>query len=168
MHDVFAYGTIPFCASQLMYYTIGGLPAGKYKFTLDHARYGSGTECDGTYMFTTTQDIPATGGFRHTNPIGGWKNSYAQSDVIGNYITTYGASPLHEEIEKGLAVSIWDGTTVCTDLGTFTSQSATYYVEDDEVNNGKDHTFMISDIIAIIAHLRKIYHLIFALLTHLL
>lgn len=136
MHDVFAYGTIPFCASQLMYYTIGGLPAGKYKFTLDHARYGSGTEYDGTYMFTTTQNIPATGGFRHTNPIGGWKEKYAQSDVIGNYITTYGASPIHEEIEKGLAVSIWDGSA-CTDLGTFTSQSATYYVENDETNNGK-------------------------------
>lgn len=137
MHDVFTYGTIPFCASQLMYYTIGGLPAGNYKFTLDHARYGSGTEYDGTYMFTTTKDIPATGGFRHTNPIGGWKSSYAQSDVIGNYITTYGVSPLHEEIEKGLAVSVWDGTTACTDLGTFTSQSPTYYVEDDEANNGK-------------------------------
>ncbi len=135
-HDIFAYGTIPFCASQLMYYTIGGLPAGKYKFTLDHARYGNGTEYDGTYMFTTTKDIPATGGFRHTNPIGGWKEKYAQSDVIGNYITTYGASPLHEEIEKGLSVSIWDGSA-CADLGTFTSQSATYYVEDDETNNGK-------------------------------
>lgn len=137
MHDVFTYGTIPFCASQLMYYTVGGLPAGKYKFTLDHARYGSGTEYDGTYMFTTTQDIPATGGFRHTNPIGGWKEKYAQSDVIGNYITTYGASPLREEIERGLAVSIWDGTTACTDLGTFTSQNPTYYVEDDKANNGK-------------------------------
>lgn len=137
LHNVFTYGTIPFCASQLMYYTEGGLPAGNYKFTLDHAVYGGGTQYDGTYMFTLTQAIPADGGFRHTNPIGGWKNSYAQSDVIGNYITTYGARPQRTEVEKGVAVSIWDGTTACTDLGTFTARSLTYHTETDDVNGGK-------------------------------
>lgn len=136
LHHIGAYGTIPFCASQLMYYTEGGLPAGNYKFTLDHAVYGGGTQYDGTYMFTLTQSIPADGGFRHTNPIGGWKNSYAQSDVIGNYITTYGARPQRTEVEKGIAVSIWDGTTACTDLGTFTARSLTYHTETDEVNGG--------------------------------
>ena len=137
LHNVFTYGTIPFCASQLMYYTEGGLPAGNYKFTLDHACYGGTTQYDGTYMFTLTQAIPADGGFRHTNPIGGWKEKYAQSDVIGNYITTYGARPQRTEVEKGVAVSIWDGTTACTDLGTFTARSLSYHTETDEVNGGK-------------------------------
>ena len=133
LHDVFAYGTMPFSASQLLYYTDVELPAGNYKFTLDHARYGNGTEYDGTYMFTTTKPIPATGGFRHTN-IGGYKEKYAQSDAIGNYITTYGESPLRAEVEKGLAVSIWDGTTECTDLGTFTAQRLDYHTNDGKHN----------------------------------
>ena len=97
---------MPFSAPQLMYYTDVELPAGKYKFTLDHAAYANGTAYDGTYMFTTTQPIPATGGFRHTNPIGGWKENYAQSDVLGNYITTYGASPARTVVERGLTVSV--------------------------------------------------------------
>lgn len=133
LHDVFAYGTMPFSAPQLMYYTDVELPAGNYKFTLDHARYGNGTEYDGTYMFTTTKPIPATGGFRHTN-IGVYKATYAQSDAIGNYITTYGVSPLRTEVEKGLTVSIWDGITECTDLGTFTSQRLEYHTDDGKHN----------------------------------
>ena len=134
LHDVFAYGTIPFSAPQLMYYTDVELPAGKYKFTLDHAAYNNGTAYDGTYMFTTTQPIPATGGFRHTNPIGGWKEKYAQSDVLGNYITTYGASPARTTVEKGLTVSVWDGSTDCFDLGTFTSQKLDYHTNDGKHN----------------------------------
>lgn len=137
LHNIYTYGTIPFSAPQLMYYTENGLPVGNYKFTLDHAVYGGGTQYDGTYMFALTQAIPADGGFRHTNPIGGWKNSYAQSDVIGNYITTYGARPKRDTVESGVTISVWDGTTVCTDLGTFTARSRTYYVENDEINGGK-------------------------------
>lgn len=136
LHHIGAYGTIPFCAPQLMYYTEGGLPAGNYKFTLSHAVYGGGTTYDGTYMFTLTQPIPADGGFRHTN-IGGYKTSYAKSDVIGNYITTYGVRPQRTEVEKGVAVTEWDGTTACTDLGTFTARSLTYHTETDDVNGGK-------------------------------
>lgn len=135
-HDVINYGKIQFCAPQLMYWSKNGLPAGNYKFTLDHATYSNGTQYDGTYMFTLTQDIPADGGFRHTN-IGGYKPSYNQSDVIGNYITTYGARPRRVEVGKGVAVKVWDGTTACTDLGTFTARDLTYYVEDDTVNSGK-------------------------------
>lgn len=133
LHDVATYGTIPFCAPQLLYYTDVELPAGNYKFTLDHARYGNGTEYDGTYMFTTTKAIPAGGGFRHTN-IGGWKSAYAKSDVIGNYITLYGVRPERTEIQSGIAVSEYDGTTTCTDLGTFTAQSRTYHTDDGKHN----------------------------------
>ena len=135
-HDIISYGTIPFDAPQLMYYTEGGLPAGNYKFTLDHATYGGGTQYDGTYMFTLTQAIPADGGFRHKN-IGDYKESYTQGDVIGNYITTYGVRPQRAEVEKDVSVNVWDGTTACTDLGTFTARSRTYYVEDDAANGGK-------------------------------
>lgn len=134
LHDVAAYGTIPFCAPQLLYRTDVELPAGNYKFTLDHARYGNGTEYDGTFMFTTTKPIPVDGGFRHTNPIGGWKEKYAKSDVLGNYITTYGARPTRTEIETGLTVTEWDGTTECTDLGTFTAQKREYYTDDGKHN----------------------------------
>lgn len=137
MHDIMTHGTIPFCAPQLMYWTENGLPAGHYKLTLDHAQYGGGTVYDGTYMFTLTQPIPADGGFRHTKPIGGWQSSYTKSDIIGNYITTYGARPGRSAIAQGVTFSEWDGTTECTDLGTFTARDRTYYSEDDITNGGK-------------------------------
>lgn len=136
LHNIFTYGTIPFCAPQLMYYTEAGLPAGNYKFTLDRGAYGGATQYDGTYMFTLTQPIPADGGFRHAN-IGGYKNKYDQSDVIGNYITTYGARPRRDVVESGVAVGIWDGTTSCTDLGTFTARILTYHTEADTADGGK-------------------------------
>lgn len=136
LHNIYTYGTIPFSAPQLMYYTENGLPAGNYKFTLDHANYHSDTQYDGTYMFTLTKAIPADGGFRHTN-IGSWKSSYSQSDVIGNYIITYGARPKRDAVESDVTVSVWDGTTACTDLGTFTARILTYHTEADTVNGGK-------------------------------
>ena len=135
-HDVINYGKIQFCAPQLMYWSKNGLQAGNYKFTLDHATYASGTQYDGTYMFTLTHDIPADGGFRHRT-LGGWRSSYAKADILGNYITTYGASPTRSEVESGVAFSEYDGATECTDLGTFTARSRTYYTEDDTVNGGK-------------------------------
>lgn len=137
MHDIISYGTIPFCVPQLMYWSENGLPAGTYKLTLDHAQFEGGTLYDGTYMFTLTKAIPADGGFRHTKPVGGWQSSYEKADILGNYITTYGARPQRSEIESGVTFSEYDGTTECTDLGTFTARSRTYYTEDDTVNGGK-------------------------------
>lgn len=136
-HDIISYGTMPFCAPQLMYWSENGLPAGTYKLTLDHAQYEGGTLYDGTYMFTLTKAIPADGGFRHTKPVGGWQSSYEKADILGNYITTYGARPQRSAIESGVTFSEYDGTTECTDLGTFTARSRTYYTEDDTVNGGK-------------------------------
>ena len=133
LHDIATYGTIPFCAAQLLYRTDVELPAGNYKFTLDHARYGNGTEYDGTYMFTTTKPIPVDGGFRHTN-IGGWKEKYVKADALGKYITTYGIRPERTEIETSLAVTEWDGTTECTDLGTFTAQKREFHTDDGKHN----------------------------------
>ena len=129
-HNVVAYGTMPFSAPQLLAAFTSGLPAGAYKFTLTNAAYGGGSQYNGTYMFTLTQAIPANGGLRHTN-IGGWKSSYAQSDVIGNYLQTYNAvtATASGTAIETVAVALYDNETECVDLGTFTADSRTYYTE---------------------------------------
>ena len=81
LHDVAHYGTIPFCAPQLLYYAADGLPAGSYKFTLDHGAYGGGIGQDGTYMFTTDVAIPADGGIRH-NAVGYYKEVVMQKLIL--------------------------------------------------------------------------------------
>ncbi len=139
LHNVFTYGSMPFSASQLLYYTRDGLAAGTYKFTLNHARYGNGTEYDGTYMFTLTTAIPAGGGFRHSN-IGGYKTAYAKSDVIGNYLVSYQPVSSGGASIQTVAVREYDGTSAI-ELGTFTAQNRTYYTEDDAVNVGGKRNF---------------------------
>ena len=90
LHDIAAYGTIPFCPSQLLYYTNADLPAGSYKFTLDHGAYGGGIEQDGTYMFTTDVAIPADGGIRHS-VVGTYKaGGYAKTDITAGKVIIYG------------------------------------------------------------------------------
>lgn len=64
--DLLLYGSIPFCPAQKLVSVREALPAGTYHITLDHGSYGSGTNQDSTYQFTTTQAIPAGGGIRHT------------------------------------------------------------------------------------------------------
>ena len=80
MHDIVTYGSIQFSASQLLYYAQDGLPAGKYKLTLDHGAFNGSTAEDGTYMFTLTKAIPAGGGFRHSK-IGVYDASYSKDRV---------------------------------------------------------------------------------------
>ena len=126
MHKVMTYGTIPFDAPQLMYYTADGLPAGKYRFTLDHGAYGGGTGQDGTYMFETTQAIPAGGGWRHTTAGVYQGGGYTKAQITGGKVNTYGAQPARSVVESNLAVAEWDGTTECTDLGKFSARSADY------------------------------------------
>ena len=63
-HKIHSYGSVPFCPAQLLLYCEQSLPAGKYKFTLYKATYGGGSQYDGTYVFTTTQAIPAYGGLK--------------------------------------------------------------------------------------------------------
>lgn len=84
--------------------------------------YGSGTQYDGVYQFTTTKAIPVGGGFRHTNAIGGWKSSYSKTDVLGNYITTYAADGI-TALDSGLTVTEGNGGT---DLGKFTASNPSY------------------------------------------
>jgi hypothetical protein len=134
LHDIAAYGTIPFCAPQLLYYAADGLPAGSYKFTLDHGAYGGGTAQDGTYMFSTDVAIPADGGIRHS-AVGAYKESgYAKTDITGGKVIIYGPGDARAIVKDNIACSEWDEVTECYDLGTFTARSLTYHTADGKHN----------------------------------
>lgn len=148
-HKIQSYGTIPFCPAKLLYYTQNGMPAGTYKFTLYKAAYASGAAYDGDYVFTLTQPIPAYGGFRIPG-IGVWKQSYAKTDVTSAKVTTYtgkynnathvntfegrGTHIRSNAIETNVAIAEYTNQAYNYDLGTFTSQRADYYTEEDTVN----------------------------------
>lgn len=124
--DVVAYGTIPFDAPELMFYTADGIPAGTYRFTLLKGAYGNNTGNDGTYVFTLSQAIPAGGGFRHST-IGTYQSGgYTKAQVTGGKITTYGAQPARVTVESNISVSEWDGSSAATNLGTFTARDTQY------------------------------------------
>ena len=134
LHDVAHYGTIPFCPPQLLYYTDVELPAGSYKFTLDHGAYGGGTGQDGTYMFTTDVAIPADGGIRHS-VVGAYKGSgYAKTDITAGKVIIYGPGDARAIVKDNIACSEWDEVTECYDLGTFTARSLTYHTADGKHN----------------------------------
>ena len=101
------------------------LPAGTYNITLDHGDYANNTLEDGTYEFTTTQDIPKGGGIRHTT-IGTSQTTYQKSNVTGGTFTTYGADTF-TEIESGLVTT--EGSSG-TSLGTATARDPQYKVGD--------------------------------------
>ena len=134
LHDIAAYGTIPFCPPQLLYYTNVELPAGNYKFTLDHGAYGGVTGQDGTYMFTTDVAIPADGGIRHS-AVGAYKaDGYAKTDITAGKVIIYGPGDARAIVKDNIACSEWDEVTECYDLGTFTARSLTYHTADGKHN----------------------------------
>jgi hypothetical protein len=134
LHDIAAYGTIPFCPPQLLYYTDVELPAGSYKFTLDHGAYGGGIDQDGIYMFTTDVAIPADGGIRH-NAVGYYKESgYAKTDITAGKVIIYGSGDARAIVKDNIACSEWDEVTECYNLGTFTARSLTYHTADGKHN----------------------------------
>lgn len=133
LHDIAAYGTIPFCPPQLLYYADVELPAGNYKFTLDRGTYGGGTGQDGTYMFTTDVAIPADGGIRHS-AVGYYKESYDKSDITAGKVIIYGGGDARAVVKDNIACSEWDGFTECNNLGTFTARSTTYHTADGKHN----------------------------------
>ena len=134
LHDIAHYGTIPFCPSQLLYYTNVELPAGNYKFTLNRGTYGGVTTQDGTYMFSTDVSIPADGGIGH-NAVGYYKESgYAKTDITAGKVIIYGPGDARAIVKDNISCSEWDGTTECTDLGTFTARSLTYHTADGKHN----------------------------------
>lgn len=123
--DLLLYGSIPFCSPQKLVSVREALPAGTYNITLDHGCYDGTTVEDSTYQFTTTREIPAGGGIRHTT-MGGWLSSgYGISHVTGGTFVTYDASG--NVIEQGLACT--EGTDG-TSLGTATASNPTYRVTD--------------------------------------
>ena len=134
LHDIAAYDTIPFCPPQLLYYTDVELPAGNYRFTLDHGAYGGVTGHDGTYMFTTDVAIPADGGIRHS-VVGAYKASgYAKTDITAGKVIIYGGGDARAIVKENISCSEWDGITGCTDIGTFTARSTTYHTADGKHN----------------------------------
>ena len=147
--NLVTYGTIPFSSPQLMIYAKAALPAGSYRFTLSHGAYGGDTGADGTYIFTTTQAIPAGGGIRHSK-IGMYEASYTKAQVTSGTISTYGEQPARTSIETGITVAEWNGIDVCVDLGTLTARDAQYFSGRDtdsvtlnftERNYGGDNRF---------------------------
>lgn len=123
--DLLLYGSIPFCSPQKLVSVREALPAGTYNITLDHGCYDNTTVEDSTYQFTTTREIPAGGGIRHTT-MGGWLSSgYGISHVTGGTFITYDASG--NVIEQGLACTEGTGGT---SLGTATASNPTYRVTD--------------------------------------
>lgn len=124
--DLLLYGSIPFCSPQKLVSVREALPAGTYNITLDHGCYDGTTVEDSTYQFTTTREIPAGGGIRHTT-MGGWLSSgYGISHVTGGTFVTYDASG--NVIEQGLACT--EGTDG-TSLGTATASNPTYRITDN-------------------------------------
>lgn len=119
--DLLLYGSIPFCFPQKLVSVREALPAGTYNITLDHGCYDNTTVEDSTYQFTTTREIPAGGGIRHTT-MGGWSSSgYGKPHVLGGTFITYDASGT--VIEQGLATTEGTGGT---SLGTATASNPTY------------------------------------------
>ena len=101
--DLLLYGSIPFCSPQKLVSVREALPAGTYNITLDHGCYDGTTVEDSTYQFTTTREIPAGGGIRHTT-MGGWLTSgYGISHVSrGTFITS---DADYNIIEQGLTTT---------------------------------------------------------------
>lgn len=124
--DLLLYGSIPFDAPEKLISVREALPAGTYNITLNHGCYTGGTEEDSTYQFTTTQEIPAGGGIRHTT-IGAWMSSgYGKPHVLGGTFITYNASG--DIIEQGLVTT--EGSAG-TSLGTATARDPQYKVGDN-------------------------------------
>lgn len=101
-----------------------GMPAGKYKVTLDHGGYGSSTGQDATYVFTTTAIVPVGGGVRH-GVMGEYQKN--KSDVLAGKFVTYGSDKV-TTVETDLATTEYNAETDtdAVSLGTATAQNPTY------------------------------------------
>lgn len=126
-HDCENYNVLAYKKPQLLFYVNptdypSGLPAGTYNITLDHGAYDASTSQDGTYQFTTTQDIPAGGGIRHTQ-LGVYRSdgAYTQANLLTGTFTTYNSiANGRTVIESGLATAVGSSGT---NLGTFTAEN---------------------------------------------
>lgn len=140
MHNLFNYGVLPFCPSQLMYYAANGLAVGKYKFTLVKATYSNTNAYDGTYVFSITTAIPSDGGWRHSK-VGSYQSSYQKSDVTTGTITTYGANPQRPVVESNIVVTEYNAETDtdAIDLGTFSADDKNYLTSSNNCTRRAGH-----------------------------
>lgn len=97
-----------FDAAEALYFCETALPAGTYNVTLDHGAYDGGVAQDGTYQFTTTQEIPAGGGISHST-IGVYNGSgYTKPGIIAGKFTTYSDLAANVALESNIE-TIFDG-----------------------------------------------------------
>lgn len=94
-----------FDAPEAWLYVETEIPAGAYRFTLPdwESTYGGNR----TYIATLTQAVPAGGNITIT-----WPYNANPSDI-----RTYASNYDDDFIERA-TISVWNGTTPCTDLGT--------------------------------------------------
>lgn len=156
-HKIHSYGSVPFCPPQLLVYFAQAVTSGNgyFKFTLQNAAYGGGSQYNGTYVFQYESQIPAYGGLKLTNGIGGWKSAYAKTDVTSAKVQIFGAkynaaSHPNTFAGRGTHIKPTEITTDVTrpaiveydstndahvnayDLGTFTANSPSIYTEEQK------------------------------------
>lgn len=156
-HKIHSYGSVPFCPPQLLVYFAQAVTSGNgyFKFTLKNAAYGGGNQYNGTYVFQYEPQIPAYGGLRLTNGIGGYKSAYAKTDVTSAKVIIYGAkynASSHPNTFAGRGSHIkpaeittsetrpsiveYDSTNDAHvnayDLGTFTASNPSLYTEEQK------------------------------------
>lgn len=136
-HNIFTYGSIPFDPKQYLFAVTAesiaslglsgnALPAGTYNVTIDHGNYWPtvATGADGTYQFTTTQEIPIGGGIRHSRI--GDTNGETKDEILAGVFITYAADRT-TTLENNLATT--EGNEG-TNLGTATANDPQYKVGD--------------------------------------
>ena len=103
------------------------MPAGKYKFTAYRVGSTASDEAyldrgNGTYVFTTTKQIPLNGGWTHNN-FGDWNP--VEDFVTAGTITTWDADG-ETALETNIAVTAYDASedADAVDLGTIASALA--------------------------------------------
>lgn len=121
MHDCMI--SLQFDAPEAMMVFPEGLAAGTYNITLYKGMYNESTGSDGTYQFTTAQDIPAGGFLRHTTMGQYSGNGYTKSIVTGGKFNTYKAD--FTALESNLACTEGSGGT---SLGTISARDVTNFV----------------------------------------
>lgn len=107
--------SISFDAAELLWANTTGkdLPAGTYHFYLVKGAFEGRTGEDGAYQFTTTKDIPANGGFRHSK-VGAIESTYQPSNITNGAISTYNASGATVETD----LTVKQSNVGSTELGT--------------------------------------------------
>ena len=115
------YENVQFDAAEALIYCPDGLTAGtRYYITADHAAHNGGTDQDGDFGFTPTQDVPAGGYVRHSVLGVSQSGSYTKAQVLAGKFITYGTDFI--QIEQ-LAT---DEGTEGTYLGKTTANDPAY------------------------------------------